>query len=147
MSTVKTRRRHFLILGALVVVVSSCTAFLLVDTRTIGRTDLRRAASFRFNFVETYSTGSVLGVKIGQTKLAAIQSAEQAGFQLQPSAWGDNRAGGANLYERSELLEKAMKMDTIHMGGRTDTKQAIELRFNENRLIAIKLLYINFENI
>ena len=127
--------------------VGLCTAFLLIDTRTMGRTDPQRAASFRLNFVETYLTGSVLGLQIGQSKLAAIKSAEQAGFELQPTSWGDNRAGGADLYGRSELIEKAMGQNVIPMGGRTNTKQGLTLYFKKDRLRAIEVIYINFENI
>jgi hypothetical protein len=79
----------------------SGVAFTSVDIRMIGRTDPKRAANYRlpwFNFSETYANGRALGIEIGSSKLEAIRAADRAGFVVRPSGWGDDRAGGADLY-------------------------------------------------
>lgn len=62
-----------------------------------------------FNFSETYFDGVALGIAVGSTKGEAIEAAERGGFEVSLSSLGDSRAGGAGLYEKSELLAAMLR--------------------------------------
>ncbi len=104
------RTRAKVVLSAAVIALAAVGVAVValgsVDARQIGRTDPKRAANYRvpwFNFSETYVDGEALGVVIGSTRAEAIRAAERASFTVGPSGWGDNRAGGADLYTRPEI--------------------------------------------
>jgi hypothetical protein len=139
--------------GSLVVVGGVAALALAVgsaDVRKIGRTDPKRAANYRlpwFNFSETYNDGSVLGVAIGSTKTEAIQAAERAGLVVEPGGWGDNRAGGADLYEKTDLLEIMLRQPNLHYYDPNDLKRGMTVEFRNDRVAAVNVFYINFEAI
>jgi hypothetical protein len=125
-------------------------SFAAVDAREIGRSDPRKAARFRpplFNFSETYTDGSVLGVAVGSTRAEAIGAAERVGLTVQPSGWGDNRAGGATLYERSELLATMLRQPHLDFFDPKGPKGGMTMWFRGGRVVAIGIYYVNFEAI
>jgi hypothetical protein len=146
-----TRRAKVVFASFLAVLAAAgVTAVASVDTRTIGRTDPKRAANYRlpwFNFSETYTDDEVLGVVIGSTRDEAIQAAEQAGLTVQPSGWGDNRAGGADMYRRSALLEAMSRQPHLEYFDRADTKRGMTIRFRGDRVVSVSVYYINSEAI
>ena len=118
--------------------------------REIGRSDPKMAANYRlpwFNFSETYIDGLALGVAVGSTKSEAIDAAERAGFTVQPGGWGDNRAGGAGLYERADLVAKMLRQPTLSFYDAGDLKRGMIVDFRGDRVAAIRVHYINFEAI
>jgi len=130
----------------LAIVSIAAIAVASVDTRTIGRTDPKRAANYRlpwFNFSETYTDGEALGVRIGSTKDEAIQAAERAGLTVDPGGWDDNRAGGADLYRRSELIQLMRRQPSLSFGDMTDTKRGMTIRFSGDRVVSVNVYYIN----
>ena len=121
-----------------------------VNARQIGRTDPKRAANYRlpwFNLSETYADGAVLGVAVGSTKVEAIQAAERTGLVVIPGGWGDNRAGGADLYDKSDLLAMMLRQPHLNFYDPTDSKLGMTIQFRENRVASINVSYINFEAI
>ena len=131
-------------------IAAAAVAMSSVDAREIGRTNPKRAANYRlpwFNFSETYVDGAALGIAIGSTKGEAIQAAERAGLVVQPSGWGDDRAGGADLYDKSELLAIMLSQPYLNFYDPNDTKQGMTVEFHENRVASINVFYINFEAI
>jgi len=145
------RKRSKIALGAAVAFSAiSAVAFAAVDAREIGRENPKMAANYRlplFNFSETYTDGVVLGVAVGSTKEDAIQAAERAGFTVSPSGWGDTRAGGADLYDRSELVATMLRQPFLTFSDASDTKRGMILNFRGDRVAAISVYYINFENV
>lgn len=146
------RRRKGAIALSCVLGVSALAALALaaVDAREIGRNDPKRAAHYRpplFNFSETYRDGVVLGVAVGSTKAEAIEAAERAGFTVSPSGWGDDRAGGASLYERSELVATMLRQPYLDFNDAHDLKGGMIVDFRGDRVAAIRVYYINFEAI
>jgi hypothetical protein len=121
-----------------------------VDTRTIGRTNPQRAANYRlpwFNFSETYTDGEILGVVIGSTRDEAIQAAERAGLTVDTSGWGDNRAGGADLYRKSALRGAMSRQPHLDYFDKADTKRGMTIRFRDDRVVSVSVYYINSEAI
>ncbi len=121
-----------------------------VDVRQLGRTNPKRAANFRlpwFNFSETYTDGKILGVSIGATRAEAIHAAEDAGFEVEPSGWGDARAGGASLYSRSALLAAIAGQPNLYFYNHTDLKNGMRVTFRQDRVVSVNVYYINFEAI
>lgn len=120
-----------------------------VDSREIGRTNPQRAANYRppwFNFSETYSKGAALGVTVGSTKAEAIEAAEQAGLIVQPVCWGDDRAGGATLYERAELLAVMLRQSKLCFSYLSKPGGMI-VDFHDDRVRSVEVYYVNFEAI
>lgn len=121
-----------------------------VDAREIGRSNPKRAANYRppwRNFSETYVDGAVLGVVVGSTKAEAIQAAERVGLTVGPSGWGDNRAGGASLYDRQTLLAKMLGQPYLNFHDETDLRRGITIHFLGDRVTSIDVHYINTEAI
>jgi hypothetical protein len=120
------------------------------EAREIGRSNPEKAAYYRpplFNFSETYKDGVVLGVAVGSARADAIRAAERGGYTVSPSGWGDNKAGGADLYERSELVAAMLRRPTLHFEAADDGKSGMTLDFSEDRVVAVHVHYINFEAI
>ncbi len=133
---------------ALAAVGVAVVALGSVDARQIGRTDPKRAANYRvpwFNFSETYVDGEALGVVIGSTRAEAIRAAERASFTVGPSGWGDNRAGGADLYTRPELLEMMRSQPHLNFSDASDTRRGMIVRFRGDRVVSVSIYYINSE--
>lgn len=125
-------------------------ALASVDTRAIGRTDPKRAASYRlpwFNFSETYTDGAALGVTIGSSRGDAIRAADRAGFTVDPSGWGDNRAGGASLYSASALAAAMDHRPYLVFYDGSDLKRGMIVQFDGDRVAAVSVHYINSEAI
>jgi len=118
-----------------------------VDSGEIGRTNPKRAAYFSpwLNFSKIYTYGSVLGVDVGSTKSMAIQTIQRSGFVVEPSSWGDDRAGGADLYEPSELLATMLRQKHLSFYDPEDLKSGIILNFQGDRVASIEAYYINLE--
>ena len=134
---------------ALALVLAGSIALAAVDVRKIGRNDPKRAANYRLpfrNFAETYVDGKVLGVIVGSTKAEAIQAAERAGLVVSPSGWGDNRAGGASLYDVDRLRATMLKQPHLVFNHPPDPLVMI-IRFRADRVASIKVAYINWEAI
>jgi hypothetical protein len=134
----------------LVMGFAGSVALASVDAREIGRSNPRRAANYRlpwFNFSETYVDGAVLGVVVGSTKAKAIQAAEQAGLSVDPSGWGDDRAGGASLYDRPTLLATMLKQPYLNFYDANDLRRGMTVRFRDGRVARIDVHYINTEAI
>ena len=124
----------------------SAVTYATSEARVIGRTDPKRAANYRlplFNFTQTYTDGSALGVAIGSTKVEAIKAAERAGLTVQPSGWGDNRAGGADLYERSDLVATMLRQPYLAFFDADDLKGGMIVEFRGGRVAAIRVHYTN----
>ena len=120
------------------------------EAREIGRSNPKKAANYRlplFNFSETYTDGVVLGVAVGSTKADAIRAAERAGFTVSPSGWGDDRAGGADLYDRSELVTRMLRQPYLNFHAAYDRKGGMTIDFRGDRVVAVRVHYINFEAI
>ena len=138
------------IAAALLVVLAGSVALAAVDVREIGRSDPKRAASYRlpwFNFSETYVNGEVFGVVIGSTKGEAIEAAERAGLTVSPSGWGDNRAGGASLYDRPALLARMLRQPHLNFNDEADLHRGMIIHFRGDRVTSIEVYYINTEAI
>jgi hypothetical protein len=125
-------------------------ALACVDVRAIGRSDPRRAANYRpllFNFSANYTDGSALGIAVGTSKGEAISIAERGGFAVEPTGWGDSRAGGADLYERSKLVATMLRQPYLSFHDARDPKRGMILEFEDGRVAAIRVHYINSETI
>ena len=132
--------------GAVAVVTSA--AFSYVGARELGRSDPKQAANYRlpwFNFSETYTDGVALGIVLGSTKAEAIEAAERDGFTVEPSGWGDNRAGGADLYDRSTLHATMLRQPSLSFYDATDLSRVMIVRFREDRVASVDVHYINNE--
>lgn len=134
----------------LAIVLSAWVAITSVDVRAIGRMDPKRAASYRlpwFNFSETYANGVVLGVMVGSTRADAIEAAERAGLTVSPSGWGDNRAGGASLYDRPTLLATMLRQSHLYFEDARDPRRGMIIYFLDEHVARIDVHYINAEAI
>lgn len=123
-------------------------AFAATQARELGRTDPKKAANYRlpwFNLSETYTDGSALGVAVGSTKVEAFEAAERAGLTVEPSGWGDDRAGGADLYKRPELVSAMLRQLHLNFYNPNDLKQGMSVDFRDDRVVAIRVHYINSE--
>lgn len=146
----RTKVIRGIIATGLLVVSAVSVALASVDVRKIGRSDPKQAANYRlpwFNFSETYIDGVVLGVVIGSTKSEAIQAAERAGLTVSPSSWGDNRAGGASLYDRATLVATMLRQPYLNFGDEADLHRGMTIRFRGDRLASVAVYYINSEAI
>jgi hypothetical protein len=134
----------------LALVLAGSVALASVDVREIGRSNPKQAAKYRlpwFNFSETYVDGSVLGVTIGTTKAVAIQAAERAGLTVGPSGWGDDRAGGASLYDRPTLLATMLRQPYLNFHDEADLRRGMTIHFRGDRVSRVDVHYINTEAI
>jgi hypothetical protein len=130
--------------------LAGSVALASVDVREIGRSNPKRAANYRlpwFNFSETYRDGAVLGIVVGSTKAEAIRAAERAGLAVGPSGWGDNRAGGASLYDRPALLATMLRQQHLNFHDETDLRRGLTIYFRGARVERISAHYINSEAI
>lgn len=133
---------------ALIVISIAAVRLHGADIREIGRSDPKRAAHYRlpwFNFSETYIDGTVLGVAVNSTKLDAIHAAEKAGFTVEPSGWGDNRAGGASLYDRSNLFAIMLRQPYLCFFKSSDLREGMVVDFRSDHVTSVKVHYINSE--
>lgn len=133
---------------AFAIVLAGAFALASIDVRSIGRSSPKQAAHYRlpgFNFSETYVDGAVLGVVVGSTRTEAIQAAERAGLTVAPGGWGDNRAGGASLYDRSTLLAKMLRQPRLDFNDEADTRRGMIIRFRGDHVASISAYYINSE--
>jgi hypothetical protein len=132
--------------AALAIAFAGSVALASVDVREIGRSDPKRAAHYRlpwFNFSETYVDGAVLGVTLGSTKIEAIQSAARAGLTVEPSGWGDSRAGGASLYDEATLLAAMLRQPHLNYHDDADHRRGMTIHFHGGRVASIDVHYIN----
>jgi len=141
-------------LGTILVIVAAISvgmfAWTSVDVRAIGRTDPKRAATHKLpwgNFSETYSDGSAVGLMVGSSKREAIGAADAGGFIVQPSCWGDSRAGGASLYETSELRKMMLRQPVLCFEEAHDLRKGLIVRFHRDRVASIEVYYINSESL
>ncbi len=147
------RTRSKVVIGvamAVAIVLAGSVALASVNVREIGRSNPKQAANYRlpwFNFSETYVDGAVLGVVIGSTKAEAIQAAERAGLTVGPSGWGDNRAGGASLYDRPTLLATMLRQPYLNFGDEVNLRRGLAIHFRGDRVVRIDAHYINTEAI
>ena len=138
------------IITAVAIVLAGSVALASVNVREIGRSNPKQAANYRlpwFNFSETYVDGAVLGVVVGSTKAEAIQAAERAGLTVGPSGWGDNRAGGASLYDRPTLLTAMLRQPYLNFHDEADLRRGMTIHFRDDRVASIDVHYINTEAI
>lgn len=134
----------------LVVMLAGSLVLASIDVPEIGRNDPKQAAKYRpplFNFSETYASGLVLGVAVGATKADAIEAAEHAGLTVGPSGWGDNRAGGASLYDRPTLLAIMLRQTQLNFHDEADLHRGMTIHFDGDRVERIEVHYINNEAI
>ncbi|HEY0625025.1 hypothetical protein [Sphingomonas sp.] len=125
-------------------------AFASARSYEIGRTDPRRAAGYRplfYNFSETYTDGTALGITIGSSKEQAIRAAEAGGFVVNPAGWGDARPGGAALYEPGELHRTMLRQDHLSFRDRRELWSGMILEFRNGRVRSVNVYYINFESV
>jgi hypothetical protein len=118
--------------------------YLLVDEKEIGRTDPKRAAFYSApssGFYEAYEEGPVLGFTVGMSKSAALGAIEASGFVIDTNSWGDNRAGGASLYTRSELDRQARSVSALSLESRKIPGTAVDLLFAGDRVVTILVSY------
>jgi hypothetical protein len=147
------RSRAKVIIGSvalLAMALAGSVALASVDAREIGRSNPKQAANYRLprrNFSETYVDGSVLGVVVGSAKAEAIQAAERAGLTVGPSGWGDNRAGGASLYDRPTLLATMLRQPYLNFSDEADLRRGMTIHFRGDRVTSIDVHYINTEAI
>ena len=130
--------------------VAGSVALASVDVREIGRSNPKQAANYRlpwFNFSETYIDGAVLGVVVGSAKAEAIRAAERAGLTVGPSGWGDNRAGGASLYDQPALLATMLQQPQLNFHDEADLRRGMTIHFRGDRVASIDVHYINTEAI
>lgn len=114
----------------------------------IGRTNPHRAASYRpplFNFSETYTDGTALGIAIGSSKEEAIRAAEAGGFVVVPAGWGDDRPGGAALYGKPELRRTMLRQDQLSWRDPRGIWSGMIVEFRDGRVRSVNVYYINFE--
>jgi hypothetical protein len=143
------RGRWQLLLPGLVLAVGiGIGAFAFAQSHEIGRTDPHRAASYRpplFNFSETYTDGSALGIAIGSSQDEAIRAAEAGGYLIVPAGWGDDRPGGAALYEKSELRRTMLRQSQLSWRDPRGVWSGMIIEFRDGRVHSVNVYYINFE--
>ncbi|MED5546027.1 MAG: hypothetical protein VYD90_12315 [Pseudomonadota bacterium] len=130
--------------------LAGAVALALIDVRQIGRSNPKQASSFRlpwFNFAETYVDGEVLGVAVGSTKAEAIRAAKRASLTVEPSGWGDNRAGGASLYDKPSLLATMLRQHHLNFHDEADLRRGMTIYFRGERVERIDVHYIYTEAI
>lgn len=135
---------------AMLATLAGLIAFTAVDEREIGRENPKQAADYRLpwrNFSETYVDGTALGVTVGSTKIEAIEAAERAGLTVGPSGWGDNRAGGASLYDRPTLVATMLRQRYLNFHDKADTRRGMTIHFRGDLVQSIDVYYINTEAI
>ena len=138
------------ILAGLTIIGIVVIAFMSVDARAIGRTDPKQAANYSlpwFNFSATYTDGQALGISIGSTRIRAIEAATRAGFIVEPGGWGDNRAGGADLYGKSDLLAIMLRQARLNFYDPKDLNRGITISFRADRVSSVDVFYVNSEAI
>jgi hypothetical protein len=73
----------------------------------VGRSSPRTASLLRpplFNFSETYKDGRVLVFEVGMSKRELHNVVfSDSRIKIDPSCWGDYRAGGAKFYSRGQI--------------------------------------------
>lgn len=135
---------------AVIGVAALCAfTYTAAGARELGRSDPKTAANYRlpwFNFSETYTDGVALGVSVGSTNVEAIAAAERAGLIVEPSGWGDNRAGGADLYQRPALVDAMVRQPYLNFSD-PKGKRGMTIDFRDDRVVAIRVHYINSEAI
>jgi hypothetical protein len=138
-----------LIVAGIGVAALCAFTYAAAGARELGRSDPKTAANYRlpwFNFSETYTDGVALGVSVGSTNVEAVKAAERAGLIVQPSGWGDNRAGGADLYQRPALVDAMVRQPYLNFSDPMG-KRGMTVDFRDGRVVAIRVHYINFEAI
>lgn len=141
--------KETILIVAVIGVAALCAfTYAAVGARELGRNDPKAAANRLpwFNFSETYTDGAALGVLVGSTKVQAIEAAERAGLIVQPSGWGDDRAGGADLYQRPALVDAMVRQPNLNFSDPLG-KRGMTVDFRDGRVVAIRVDYINFEAI
>jgi hypothetical protein len=142
-------RTHTRVAVAIVSVlgIGSISAVVLnsADSRELGRSDPKRAARYILNFSENYTDGVVLGIAVGSTKTEAIQASERAGLTVNPGCWGDNRAGGASLYDKPQLNTAMLRQPHLCFYDADDLRKGLTVDFRGNHVTAIRVYYINIE--
>lgn len=148
------RARAKVVIGSVATVLlfalAGSVALASVDAREIGRSNPKQAANYFLpwrNFSETYIDGAVLRLVVGSTKSEAIQAAERGGFTVGPSGWGDNRAGGATLYDRPTLLATMLRQPYLNFSDEADLRRGMTIYFRGDRVTSIDVHYINTEAI
>lgn len=148
----KTRTK--LILGSIstagAMVWAGSVVLASMDVRQIGRSNPKEAANYRppwLNFAETYVDGEVLGVAVGSTRAEAIHAAKRANLTVEPSGWGDNRAGGASLYDEPRLLATMLRPQHLNFHDEADLRRGMTIHFRGDRVERIDVHYINTEAI
>lgn len=138
-------RRKWWMTGSLVLVAILYGATSFIAAGDIGRSNPSLASLFRpiwFNFNETYVDGQAMGFAIGTGKDEVIAAVFENGYEVQPSCWGDNRAGGESLYTRNELIDAMQSRDAICIGA---DRTSIILRFSEATLRSVEVTFVRNE--
>src|SRR5437764_11506030 len=89
-----------------IAVLSTYAALSMWLAPLIGRTRPDIAGLLRpplFDFGQTYPSGSAAGFTVGMSKPVAGTTARRLKFAIEPSCWGDFRAGGESLYSDSQI--------------------------------------------
>lgn len=141
-------RWQWLLPGIVLAIGLGVGALASARSYELGRTDPHRAASYRpplFNFSETYTDGTALGIAIGSSKEAAIRAAEAGGYIVVPAGWGDDRRGGAALYEKSELHRMMLQQSQLSWRDPRGVWSGMIVEFSGGRVHSVNVYYINFE--
>jgi hypothetical protein len=145
------RTRSKVVIGAgLAFVFAGSVALASMNVRELGRSNPKQAANYRLpwrNFSATYVDGAALGVVVGSTKIEAIQAAERAGLTVEPSGWGDNRAGGASLYDPQTLLASMLRQPYLNFHDKGGGRRGLIVHFRGGRVARIDVHHINTEAI
>lgn len=139
---------QLLLPGIVLAVGFGAGALAFSQSAEIGRTDPRRAASYRpplFNFSETYTDGTALGITIGSSRETAIRVAEAGGYVVVPAGWGDGRRGGAALYDKAELRRTMLRQDQLSWRDPRGVWSGMIVEFRDGRVRSVNVYYINFE--
>ncbi|MDB5691069.1 MAG: hypothetical protein JWO81_132 [Alphaproteobacteria bacterium] len=95
-----------------------------------------------FNFDHSYGSGSVLGIPVGLTKAAVVETVTRQKMQIDPACWGDNRAGGIALYSAADARDHLLKEDDwCFTRGRT----SVRMIFSGNQLRTVIVRYVTTE--
>lgn len=141
-------RWQWLLPGIVLAVGIGIWALAYARSYELGRTDPHRAASYRpplFNFSETYTDGTALGIAIGASREAAIRAAEAGGYIVVPAGWGDDRPGGAALYEPSDLHRTMLRQNQLSWRDPRGVWSGMIVEFRDGRVHSVNVYYINFE--
>lgn len=141
-------RWQWLLPGTVLAIGLGVGALAFARSHEIGRTDPHRAASYRpplFNFSETYTDGTALGIAIGSSREEAIRAAEAGGYIVVPAGWGDDRPGGAALYEKSELHRTMLRQNQLSWRDPRGVWSGMIVEFSNGRVSSVNVYYINFE--